>query len=207
MTVVCLFAALALTVQTYAKITTFNVKGAGTGADQGTIALGINVRGSIVGYYVDSSGVDHGFLRAPNGTITTFDPKGSAGTIAYGLNKEGAITGFYFDSSSNMYHGFLRAPNGTFTAFDPKGSAGTFAGNINDTGAIAGYYVDFSGGITVSCAFSRSITTFGPAGSTDTFTAFFTGLNNFRKVAGDYLDLVACTTASCASSNKPLPCF
>jgi hypothetical protein len=153
MTAVYLSVTLAITVQTSAKITTFNVKGAGTGADQGTIALGINVRGSIVGYYVDSSGVDHGFLRAPNGTITTFDPKGSAGTTAYGLNKEGAITGTYTDSSG-VAHGYLRASNGTFTTFDPKGSTETVPANINDSGVIAGYYTTLTrtSRVTASCA-------------------------------------------------------
>jgi hypothetical protein len=85
MTAMYLSVALTITVQTSAKITTFNVKGAGTGVGQGTKAIGINAMGSIVGFYIDSSGVFHGYLRAPNGTITTFDPKGSAGTIAYGL--------------------------------------------------------------------------------------------------------------------------
>ena len=39
----------------------------------------------------------HGFLRAPHGTFTTFDPPGSTGTSVGGINPGGAITGSYFD--------------------------------------------------------------------------------------------------------------
>ncbi|HVN03191.1 MAG TPA: hypothetical protein VMT86_02170 [Bryobacteraceae bacterium] len=44
--------------------TAIDVPGAGTGAGQGTIAAGGNDAGAIAGFYVDSSGVVHGFLRA-----------------------------------------------------------------------------------------------------------------------------------------------
>jgi hypothetical protein len=35
--------------------------------------LGINPAGTITGFYVDTNTVYHGFLRARDGTITTFD--------------------------------------------------------------------------------------------------------------------------------------
>ena len=57
---------LAITVQGYAqKYTTFNVPGAGAGAQQGTMSIGVNARGSIVGQYMDAKNVYHGFLRSP----------------------------------------------------------------------------------------------------------------------------------------------
>src|SRR5437899_1818506 len=39
--------------------------------------MGINPAGAIIGFYVDASSVQHGFVRAPNGIITEFDPTGS----------------------------------------------------------------------------------------------------------------------------------
>ena len=33
----------------------------------------MNDRGLITGWYVDSSGLSHAFLRHPNGTFTSFD--------------------------------------------------------------------------------------------------------------------------------------
>ena len=46
----------------------------------------------------------HGFLRAPDGTFTTFDADGRQhrrrrGTLAYAINPAGAITGFYHDAT------------------------------------------------------------------------------------------------------------
>ncbi len=66
-------------------ITTFDVPGAGTGAGQGTIpelASCLNPAGAVTGLYVDGSNVIHGFVRAPDGTITKIDVPG-AGTGAF----------------------------------------------------------------------------------------------------------------------------
>ena len=57
-------------------ITTIDVPGAGTGSGQGTFTAstgGLNPAGAIVGGYLDASNVNHGFVRAPDGTFTTFD--------------------------------------------------------------------------------------------------------------------------------------
>jgi hypothetical protein len=58
--------------------------------------------------------VRHGFLLAPDGTITTFDAPGAGtgafqGTFTSQNNPGDAITGFYIDAN-NVYHGFLRTP-------------------------------------------------------------------------------------------------
>ena len=80
-------------------MTTFDAPGAGTGSFQGTSLVEpgtINPAGAITGVYVDASFGQHGFLRAPDGIITTFDPPGSTGTFAIGLNPAEAITGSLF---------------------------------------------------------------------------------------------------------------
>jgi len=46
--------------------------------------------------------VAHGFLRAPDGTFTIFDPPGYTGTGPTGINSAGTITGFVNG------HGFVR---------------------------------------------------------------------------------------------------
>jgi hypothetical protein len=91
-------------------ITTFDVPD----AVNGTFPSTINPMGTITGGYVDANFVGHGFVRALNGVITTFDPPGAGtgpgqGTTPYCSNPVGAITGYYFDSS-NVIHGFLRTP-------------------------------------------------------------------------------------------------
>jgi hypothetical protein len=79
--------------------------------------VSINPRQAITGYCL-SSGVYHGFLRAPDGAITAFDVPDSTFTfpIPAGINPREAITGHYL--SSGVYHGFLRAPDGTITTFE-----------------------------------------------------------------------------------------
>jgi hypothetical protein len=95
---------------------------------------------------VDASSVQHGFVRAPSGTITEFDPTGSIFTNPNAISKPGEITGFYVDASG-VGHGFLRAPDGTITSFDASG-AGTGAGqgtiplDNNNSGAITGQDID-----------------------------------------------------------------
>ena len=99
----------------------------------------------------------HGFLRAPEGKITTFDAPGAGTTpdaaqgthvddyASFGtsaLNPAGAIAGLLI-TSSGLGRGFLRTPQGRYTSFDAPGETnGTFPGNINPEGAITGYYLD-----------------------------------------------------------------
>jgi hypothetical protein len=104
---------------------TFEAPGAGTGFYQGTqvaIIDGLNPAGAITGLYVDASNIYHGFLRAPDGSFTTFDAPGAGtgsgqGTISNGINLEDAIAGYYIDAN-DVNQGFLRTPDGTFTTFD-----------------------------------------------------------------------------------------
>lgn len=52
---------------------TFDAPGAGTGPYEGTSAYAVSDFGEIVGSYFDASFKAHGFLRTPDGTITSFD--------------------------------------------------------------------------------------------------------------------------------------
>ena len=79
----------------------------------------INPNGAITGYYVDSVGALHGFVRDENGVITTFDAPGAGtaneqGTQSFAISPNGEITGFYFDNTK-AYTAFC----GTRTASSP----------------------------------------------------------------------------------------
>jgi hypothetical protein len=139
------------------RLAKFDVPDAGTGAYEGTgcpgCTSGLNIWGAIAATYIDANNVSHGFLRSPNGTITTFDAPG-AGTGAYegtgcysdcpvSLNDWGTITGVYIDANF-VYHGYVRSPEGKLTSFDPSGAADTFPYSLNDSGIITGYYLDAS---------------------------------------------------------------
>jgi hypothetical protein len=84
-----------------------------------------------VGFYLGTDFLVHGYLRAPNGTFTVFDPPLSGDTTPTAINPDGAVTGLFFTAGSFEAHGFLRAPNGTFTTFDPLGSTYTRPTAIN----------------------------------------------------------------------------
>jgi hypothetical protein len=78
MTVVCLFAALAMAVQANAqRIIKFDPPNAGKGANQGTTSTGINFFGTITGDFTDNNNGTHGFLRSPEGKFTEFDVPGA----------------------------------------------------------------------------------------------------------------------------------
>ncbi len=123
----------------------------------------------------------HGFIRASDGTITTFDPANSTDTADVHVNDGGAIAGDYWDNT--RWHGFTRAPNGTVTTFDVKGSEGTFGFSINKKGYVAGVYTDRSlEGHGYVRAPGGEIKTFDVPGAN--YGTFPNGINSMNVVAG-----------------------
>jgi|SRR5215471_11457790 len=96
--------------------TTFDAPGADTtpGSFHGTAAGGINPSGAIAGYYLDASGVNHGFLRDQDGAFTSFDVSGAGttgpfqGTFVNAINPAGAIVGFDIVDATGLSHSLLR---------------------------------------------------------------------------------------------------
>jgi len=188
---VCIYLAPAAWLQAASsvKIIKFNVPGAGKSKGQGTEPLAINKAGAIAGFYLDSAGVEHGFLRSTKGAITKIDAPGAATTQPESMNIAGDISGFYTDSSGAL-HGFLRTTSGKFTTIDaPHAGTGTGQGtealNIDPSGTtIAGIYID-SGGVA-HCfvrATNGTITEFSAKGAgtksgQGTFTAGVDGINH-----------------------------
>ncbi len=117
--------------------TTIKVKGA-----QSTALFGINNAGVMVGAYVDSSNVTHGF-RLANGKVKKIDDPNGVTTYCFGINNAGAIVGYYATSSFTT-QAFLYK-NGTFTDIGPTGATGSQAIGINDHGDVNGNYGDSSG--------------------------------------------------------------
>ncbi len=132
-------------------ITTFDDSGEGTGTYQGTVESyteqGINGAGQIIGYYVDSNNLVHGYLRSPDGsTFTTIDGPDAPYTYLVGLTPDGAIAGYFIDAN-NLAHGLLRSSDGIVTTFDnPNAGTGNDQGTsvlgVNPAGAITGLYTD-----------------------------------------------------------------
>jgi hypothetical protein len=95
----------------------------------------------------------HGFVRAPDGTIVTFDVPASHSTFAIGIDRDGTVSGFYnYNDKKKRNHGFLREVDGTIKQFDPPGAINTVASAASSNGMITG---DYSNG-TASHAYPRS---------------------------------------------------
>jgi hypothetical protein len=176
-------------------ITTFNVSGA-----VATVARSINSAGVIAGNWGDANANHHGFVRAADGTITSFDaPDASTGsgkgTFPESINTSGVIAGYCNCKGEN---GFVRAAGGTITNFEVPGASGTFAFSINTDGAIAGYYGDNGSPHPVYHGFvnsaSGTITTFDAPGAgtseNDVYVqgTFALSINDDGVITGYYVD-------------------
>lgn len=112
--------------------------------ESSTSAFGINGDGDVTGSYSDShTGYDHGYIRAADGTVTSFDVSddGSSSTDPEVINASGVIAGVYTDSQYAQ-HGFVRSAAGKIKVFDAPNAAGIGITGINTNGAIAGWYLD-----------------------------------------------------------------
>jgi probable HAF family extracellular repeat protein len=101
-------------------------------------ANGVNNSGQIVGQYLDSNFVQHGFLYS-GGQFTSIDFPGAFATSAVGINNAGQIVGWYQDSQHKQ-HGFFLAV-GQYTSLDFPGANVTSAAGINNAGVIVGGYL------------------------------------------------------------------
>jgi probable HAF family extracellular repeat protein len=99
----------------------------------------INNHNIVAGGYIDSSGVQHGFVLKGK-KLTSFDAPNAVGvTTAEGINDAGQVAGLYTDSSANRHAFLYDVSTGTFTAVDPgNGSTAQEAWGINNQGLIVG---------------------------------------------------------------------
>jgi len=101
----------------------------------GVAGRGINDKGDIVGWYLDSSGDEHGFLLSGKTAVTIDDPNGT--TNLEGINNNGEISGLYTDSSGNR-HGFIYdIAKAKFTELLVPGSTYVEVWGLNDDGVVA----------------------------------------------------------------------
>ena len=107
---------------------------------------GINPAGAVAGATSDASCSSLvGYLRTPDGTVTTFGPSGPGAFVQpQGINPAGAITGYAFPATGPG-GGFLRTVDGAFILFNPPGSLLSAGLAINPAGAITGVYYDANG--------------------------------------------------------------
>jgi len=187
---VVLFALLAIAAQPSAwgqTFTTFDPPGS-----QGTSPVSINPAGQITGNYFDANFITHGFLRAADATITSFDaPGASFGTNPAFITPQGSIVGTYVDSNFAT-HIFQRAKDGTFTTPEiPSPGASVYALVANSAGAIAGAYFDSDGNPKIflrAPSGKFTLTEFPPAFLTFFFVPNITAMTPGGTILGSYFD-------------------
>lgn len=184
------------------RLSFFDVKGAGTGQNQGTVGEGINSEGDVSGYYIDANGAGHGFVRSCDGVITTFDAPGAGtgagqGTFAgeKSINAAGEISGSYTDAN-NVNHGLVRSRDGNIVTYDAPGSGtgqsfGTQAAGINPEGDVTGYWGNATNELFGFVRYrDGSITSFsvpGAGAGSIQGTAGFS-INSAKWITGIYID-------------------
>ena len=143
-----------------------------------------------MGDYVDSDGVDHGFLLS-SGVFTTIDVDvpGATDSPASAINDRGEIVGSYLDSGG-IYHGYLLS-NGVFTTIDFPGANHTLLYGNNNKGEIVGRYVT-DPNVNRSPAQHAFLLSFGRFVTVDppgwTGRAIASEINNRSQIAGLFRD-------------------
>ena len=168
----------------FTTFTSFDIPGATS-----YFVPGINDEGIVVGSWFAADGSVVGFIRAPDGHITTpvVDPNDSSGfTDLRAVTDEGVVAGFY---GANIGNGFLLS-EGTFRTVDFPGADSTALRGVNNRGDVSGTY---SVADLDADEFGFIIPRRGPAISfkppDPTGTGFVVGgINDLRQLVGYYTD-------------------
>ena len=166
------------------SFTSFDIPGATS-----YFVAGLNDEGLVAGSWLAADGSTLGFIRFPDGRISTpiVDPNDNSGlTVLRALNDEGVVAGFY---GANVSNGFLLT-EGQFRTVDFPGAVATALRGINNLGDVSGTYsiVDLN-----ADEFGFIIPRRGPAISfklpdpTDTGIVVG-GINDLRQLVGYYTD-------------------
>jgi hypothetical protein len=149
-----------------------------------SIPGGISADGSVTGTYNGPQETGPGFVRAPDGAMTTIVV--GYNTLPSAINAQDVIAGS-FAVGANDVPGFIRRPDGSVHKFKgPQRSTCITVGGIDDAGDIAGTYCDGKG---ANHGFVRAadgtVTGFDPHGSIGTYA---NGINADGLIVGYYAD-------------------
>ena len=116
------------------SFTSFDIPGATS-----YFVAGINDEGLVAGSWSAADGSEIGFIRAPDGRISTpivHPDDNTRTTVLRAVNDEGVIAGFY---GANVSNGFLLT-EGKFRTVDFPGAVATALRGINNLGDLSGTY-------------------------------------------------------------------
>lgn len=132
------FCASAVAQVNISVVATFDYPGVGNS----TTPFGINQGGDIAGDFLDSNGVNSGFIRFRDGSFSPpiVDPNDTGNfTRGLGINSAQTVVGDFFNTGDNSFHGFFFSGGG-FTQFDFTANVSTNVIGINDAGDFVGLF-------------------------------------------------------------------
>jgi hypothetical protein len=149
-----------------------------------TQAYAINDGGTVTG----TAGTE-GFVRARDGTITTFAVPGADETDPAAINVYGVVGGTYRNSDGST-HGFIRDASGNLTSFEflRSGESGVLTG-IDRRGDVVGWAVHGQQTAIYRSILRKSdghLIRFDPKGGRGTSSAF--AMNKEGDIAGSFGD-------------------
>jgi hypothetical protein len=152
-----------------------------------TQVTAINTNGATAGFYIDNSGVNHGFTKISGKFVTVdFPDPTSVLTQILSINGQNEVAGYWQNGSGTQFPFTEKA--GVFTLLDTKLPSNTSAQatGVNNEGDICGFYVDSSSvnhGFLILHIGTVTLLNFAGATLTQAF-----GLNNLQQVVGTYND-------------------
>ena len=112
-----------------------------------TYADFVNAAGVVVGSYIDSEGMPHGFMRNPDGSFVTIDvpePPNLRFLFVNAINDLGVVV-FRAKAVDDIQRSYILLPDSTIQELRYPGSVNTVVRNINQDRSIIGYYDSIDG--------------------------------------------------------------
>jgi hypothetical protein len=153
--------------------------------------LGVNDSNLAVGFYVDDSGMMHGYTYdIATKTSTTINVTGlpdvmAGTTAATAINNSGEIAGTYMNSVTGNTEGFLDV-SGTFTSVYVPGTTVTSLLGLNNKGEAVGFDMYSSGAMFGIICNTTTLACTQYSDPKGVGTTTFNGLNDNGKIVGFY---------------------
>lgn len=114
-------------------------------SNNGCVGRAIDDAGDVGGWYYDSSGIQHGFVKLASQKPVKIDYPNAYYTVVEGMNNKGTVSGQWEDVSG-IIHGFIYNINKkTYTSLDAPGASATQVWGLNDAGVVAASAAEASG--------------------------------------------------------------
>ncbi|MBV9327779.1 MAG: hypothetical protein JO352_29030 [Chloroflexi bacterium] len=150
-----------------------------------TQVVGIDNNDTTVGFYIDTGGVNHGFLKQNGKDAVTVDLPGTTFNQLLGVNNNAQAAGYY-QEAAGLQHGYVHEKDGSFLVLNIPTPSSQATG-INDEGDVVGFMQSSPTATTADGFLLHNGELKKIAFPKSSFTQAL-GINNHGDVVGDYTD-------------------